>query len=85
MKLYLIEDNTNDPSGVWWDRYEGAVVVAIDENDAKTIHPDGTEYKETDANRGWVTKSSDILVTEIGEAKEGFERGVIFASYQSGG
>jgi hypothetical protein len=87
MKLYLIEDNRGE-NGPMWDIYLGAVVVANDSDDAKTIHPGGGDFVESEnENRrfdGWVDFLSEIDVTELGEANPELERGVIFQSYQAG-
>lgn len=84
MKLYKIyRDNKID-----WDTYDSAIVCAIDEYDARRIHPDKEDVEsvddiEKDGYDNWTTLEH-VQVAYIGEAKEGIERGVILASYNAG-
>jgi len=86
MKIYLIEDNRANYWG--WDVFLGAVVVAEDSDDAKSIHPNGTNFVEWSGagrrNFGWVDKLSEITVTEIGEANIGQPRGVVMSDFRNG-
>ena len=86
MKIYLIEDNRGNYVG--WDIYLGAVVVAKDSDDAKSIHPDGTDFVEWDGtgrrNYDWVDKLDEITVTEIGDANIDQPRGVVMSDYCAG-
>lgn len=94
MKLFKISQNKNNR----YDTYDSAVVCAENEEDAKTIHPDGKandastdpaiyrrgrSFDSPDFIDDW-TGLSDIEVEYIGEAKEGLERGVVVASFNAG-
>ena len=80
MKLYKIYQETNNN----YDTYDSAIVVAESEEDAKTIHPNGSECHESSKlYDSWVAKS-DVFVEEIGIPNEKQERGVILASFNAG-
>jgi len=75
MKLYLISQDVN---GNFYS-YNGFVVCANDEEDAKTIHAldkDGRDWKL------WVSKPEDIKVKYLGEADKGIDRGEILADFE---
>ncbi len=80
MKLYKLTQDVNDD----WDTYDSCVVCAVDEEDAKTISPDGyeTPIKQPEYT-SWCT-IKDVKVEYIGEAVEGLKRGVIVASFNAG-
>lgn len=82
MKLFLISQTVNDG----YDTYDSAVVCAESEDDAKSISPNGGNPTDEIDRWGNVTwcKISDVECEYIGEAKEGFERGVVCASFNSG-
>lgn len=81
MKLYLIEQTK--VSG--YDTYDSAVVVANSNEEARNIHPSGDDGKWSESSifPPWC-KPEDVIVTCIGVAAEGAERGVICASYNAG-
>ncbi len=81
MKLYKISQSTNK----YVDTYEGAIVAAEDEDDARIIHP-SESYHE--AGSSWNGKDTDtwvdvtaVKVEYIGEAKLGIRRGVVLAAF----
>ncbi len=76
MNLYLLTQDVNDD----WDTYQGAVVAARDEDDARSIHPRGDHVWKND---NWCGPE-DVRVELIGVAKEGIERGVILTDYKAG-
>ncbi len=77
MKLYLISQNVNND----YDTYDGFVVCAENEDEARSIHPlDGSE-----SNYGsWVKKAAHIKVKYLGEAKKGMKAGEILSSFNAG-
>ena len=76
MKLYLITQEINND----YDTYDSFVVVAEDEESAKTVHP-----LDTDKSFGsWVKDVKDIQVEYLGEAKEGIKKGEILGSFNAG-
>jgi len=84
MKLFKIERNNE----VDWDEFDGAVVCAIDEEDARSIHPNGygdavPKTKKDETYSSWVIQD-DVILTYLGEAKEGLKRGVILSSFNAG-
>ena len=80
MKLYLLEQTSNKD----WDTYDSCIVCAESEEDAKTIHPRGNEFKEHQQWNGWVQTKDQISCTEIGVANEDIKKGVICASFNAG-
>jgi hypothetical protein len=81
MKLYLLEQQDN----INYDTYDSCVVCAENELDAVTIDPYGEEFKEPNGGYGsWASKIEFITCTEIGEANDQQERGVIIASFNAG-
>lgn len=82
MKLFLLSQTANDD----YDTYDSAVVCAVDEEDARNIHPDGHEYtteRENDRWGSWARKS-EIRIVELGEALPSVKQGVVCASYNAG-
>lgn len=80
MKIFLISQTKNRG----YDTYDSAVVYAEDEEDAKTIHPNGDENKSFHGWRSSWTPPEDVDVEYLGEAKPDAERGVICASFNAG-
>jgi hypothetical protein len=79
MKLYLLEQHDND----YHDTFDSIVVCAENSQDAVTIDPNGLVYKEKE-HSFWAFKKESITCTEIGEANNKQERGVIIASFCAG-
>lgn len=79
MKLYRIYQTVNKG----YDTYSDAVVCAVDEEDAKTIHPDDESKVKEDEDFEWCPLK-DVQVQYIGEADDKIERGVIVSSYHAG-
>jgi hypothetical protein len=80
VNIYLLVQNENNG----WDTYDSCVVVAIDEDDAKTIDPNGSLWSPGDTYSCWARTVEGIHVTLIGVADESQERGVICASFNAG-
>ena len=81
MKLYLLSQNDNTR----YDTYDSCVVCAENEEDAKTIAPDGSVYSiPIRTYPDWASSKETILCEEIGEANKSQIRGVIIASYNAG-
>lgn len=78
MKIFKIWQEVNND----YDTYDSAVVIAVDENDARTIHPAevGREIKK---DYTWC-ELKDVQVEYIGEAKNGSERSIVCASFNAG-
>lgn len=76
MKLYLLEQDENGG----YDTYDAIVVCAENEEDAKSITPNGSD----DYCPSWASSTDNIVCTELGTAKKGIERGVILASFNAG-
>jgi len=79
MKIYLCKQDANTGH----DTYDGMVVCAEDETDARS-----TTTWECESN-GWNTDTvwcnpEQIKVTLIGDAAPGVERGVVLASFKAG-
>ena len=83
MKLYLIERSADDLDED--DTYRAAVVVAESVHDAQFVHPSGTPTQQWEDGYNWGAwiKPSDVVVTYLGEAKEGTKRGVILSSFNA--
>ncbi len=90
MKLYVISQSVNNN----YDTYDSAIVVAHNEEEAKTIHPTSWDkelhiYPNGDWNRQYFhpwCKTPDQVTTEyIGEASSSYtEPAVILASFNAG-
>jgi len=82
MKLFLISQTVNND----YDTYDSAVVCAENEDDAKSIRPDGhdaKEYFDKWGNAYWC-RPEDVVVKYIGEAAPESTRGVVCASFNAG-
>ena len=91
MNIYLLEI-----SFLGLDTYDAAIVIADNEQEAKTIHPIGDMYlysengwvnrfsKKPDTQNGWENDLDNISVTLIGVADKNQEKGVILASFNAG-
>ena len=70
------------------DKYDSAVVAAMNANDARIIHPSGFDWTDGDINAWeWTQKwtmPEKVSVEYLGAADESLERGVICASYNAG-
>ena len=80
MKLYLLEQTDNND----WDTYDSCLVCAENEEDARTIAPNGEVFKENETWGSWAKSAESITCEEIGEANDKQERGVIIASFNAG-
>lgn len=82
MKLFVIFQNDNNG----WDAINTAVVVAPDEETARTMNPrtgermtskDWLENREDSSN--WCSSSDQVKVKYIGEAADHMKQGVVCA------
>ena len=80
MKIYQIYQRENQN----YDTYDECVVCAIDEDDAKSIHPSGNDLKDCEDHGDWVSDKSLIFCKYIGIADPSIKRGVICASFNAG-
>lgn len=80
MKIFLLSQNVNTE----YDTYDAIIVVAHSAEDAKTIDPKGNPFEDKGQRTSWAYSIEDISVTEIGEANEIQQRGVILASFNAG-
>lgn len=86
MNLYMTYPNEKYENDEVYDIFNSAIVAAHSLNDAKKVHPSGSnnEINEKDKSGTWPTSISHISATLIGKAKEGTKRGVILASFNAG-
>lgn len=77
MNLYLISQNENDG----YDTYDSLIVAANNEEEASTIHPDGSWENPTMA---WCSSPALVTVEYIGKAAPNVEKGLILASFNAG-
>lgn len=66
------------------DQYDSAVVVADNEEEARTTHPAGHRIKRGSYSFGWVKDLDSLDVQLIGTAAEGIPNGAVCASYNAG-
>lgn len=78
MNLYLLTQNKIKS----YDTYDSCIVIAENEEDAKTIHPHFPNPKWDSST--WCKKPSQVTAEYIGTAKEGSDRGVVLASFNAG-
>lgn len=82
MKIYLLsQDDNND-----YDTYDSIIVCAENEQDARTIAPNGEVFieKEGVGYTSWARKAENIKCEEIGTANENQKRGVVLSSFNAG-
>lgn len=77
--LYLLTQDEN----TGWGTYDSCVVCAHNEEEARSIHPDGAWILGMFVNRKWATEPENVKVELIGEAK-GQMVGVILSSFNAG-
>lgn len=81
MKLFLIRPNID-----LYDAYDSAVVAAEDEDEARHVHPGSETAGKEDQE--WLDQSwclpEHVVVTYLGEAAPGINKGVVCASYNAG-
>lgn len=77
--LYLIKAETEG-----YDRYDSAVVCAEDEDDARSIHPDGGVCDDISDKRGTWRLRKCVTAKFLGWADMGINRGLICASFHAG-
>ena len=92
MKLYFISQSVNGG----YDTYDGAVVCAKNEEEARDIIPGGGTYSKREAREkaypdeyqypiyDWAYNKEDVVVKYIGSAVKGFKKSVICASFNAG-
>jgi hypothetical protein len=85
LKLYLLTQNDNNG----YDTYDSCIVCAKNEDEAKTISPEGGIFVETTGKRSswhtaWAKRASSITCEEIGTANENQKKGVILSSFNAG-
>ena len=84
MKIYKISQSINNE----YDTYDSAIVYAKNEEEAKSIHPNGNttpiEYWKNIEVYSWVNLLEHIEVEYVGEAPHIKEKGVILASFNAG-
>jgi len=69
-----------------YDEFEGAIVAAKNEDEAKTIHPDGSINvvdDERPLSDTWIHPEY-VKVELIGKAVKGTKQGVILSSFRAG-
>ena len=76
MNLYLITQTVNNE----YDTYDGFVVCAESEDDAKTIK----ELNKSEPYGIWVWCIDDIEVKYLGKADDSVERGEVLGSFRAG-
>ena len=80
MKLYLLSQSINKG----YDTYNSCVVCAENEEDAKTIHPNGYGDNSWINSNDWAEKPEQVNVKYIGEAAPGMKKGIVCASFNAG-
>lgn len=81
LKLFRLSQSEN----INYDTYDSCIVCAENEEGAKSIDPNGGEFKEPKIGKGdWALTKEGIKCEEIGIANENQERGVILASFNAG-
>jgi len=81
LSVWLIKKDVNYN----WDTYDSAVVIALTEDDARFIHPDGrADWDGLCGDYDSWCDADDVQVTLVGTALEGSKAGVVCASYKAG-
>jgi len=79
MKLWLLTQSQNGG----YDTHNSCVVAAKNEETARLIRPDGSEWDNTSYGT-WAHSPDKVNAELIGTAKEGTEEGIILSSYNAG-
>lgn len=81
LNIYRISQEEND----YWDTYDSAIVAALSEEEAKTIHPCyyDANWKDPNGGQTW-THPKNIKVELIGKAAPHIEKGIILTSFNAG-
>lgn len=79
MKIFYVSQKQYP--GAYSEEYSGMVVIANDEDDAKSITPDGEPFGKWN---NWVKDVADLDCTELGEANSAQKRGVIISEFLGG-
>lgn len=80
LKIYLLKQDENRG----YNCYHSCVVCAKDEDDAKSILPDGGDFFDEEDRKyddTWVKDINLVICTEIGIANKNQERGVLIADF----
>ncbi len=90
MKIYKLTQDVN--SG--YDTYDGMIVIAKDENQARLMHPShnnitSEEYDFSDNKyptycSSWVTNPSDVEIELLGTAEKNSKCRIVLASFNAG-
>lgn len=78
MNLYLIEQDENNN----YDTYDAAVVAAESEEEARSIHPLGSDYW-SQYRSTWCSSPDKVTVKFLCYGYEG-ESGIVLASFNAG-
>ena len=79
MNLYLLRQTVNDG----YDTFDSCVVAAESEDDAQTIHPYDSPYKDESWDASTWASSNDVRAVFVGVADPSIARGVICASFNA--
>jgi len=80
MKLYLLSQTENSD----YDTFDSCVVCAENEQDAKSIMPNGHPFERSEIYGTWAYSIDGITCKEIGTANSDQVRGVIISSFNAG-
>jgi hypothetical protein len=80
MKIYKIYQTVNND----WDTFDSAIVAAKNEDEAKSLHPNGVDTVGDTDNNGYWCNLSDVKVELIGTTKLYKTARVILASFNAG-
>lgn len=82
MKIFKISQTRYN----YYDTYDSAIVVAEDEDDARTIHPDDRRIPMRGLfHYSWANDPADVTVEYIGEADSKYiQAEVICSSFNAG-
>lgn len=81
MKLYLLTQSAS----TGYNTFDSILVAAKNEEDAKTIAPNGQRFPEEYSHVGdWARTTKQVDAELIGIARKGIERGVVIASFNAG-
>lgn len=79
MKLWLISQDEN----TGYDTYDGAVVAAETEDEARMIIPGGDTWDDP-IRYSWCSTPDKVTVKLIGVAEPGTPAGVVLSSFNAG-
>lgn len=80
LNIYKISQNINNR----YDTFDSIIVAALNEESARTIHPEGSWPKYENPYAAWCNTPDQVKVEYIGVADSKIEESIILSSFNAG-